>query len=67
LEYSLAMFRLHDGGWLKGTNPVNRRGSWNNKARNSRSANRNNNPPDNRNNNLGFREAVAQPTRWISR
>jgi formylglycine-generating enzyme required for sulfatase activity len=34
---------------------VNRGGSWNNDARNLRSANRNNNSPDNRNNNLGFR------------
>jgi hypothetical protein len=34
---------------------VIRGGSWNNKPTNSRSANRNNNTPDNRNNNLGFR------------
>ncbi|MBW2737888.1 MAG: hypothetical protein JRE64_03355 [Deltaproteobacteria bacterium] len=32
-----------------------RGGSWNNDAQNCRSANRNNNSPDNRNNNLGFR------------
>ncbi|NWH04813.1 hypothetical protein HXW94_07405 [Desulfobacter latus] len=32
-----------------------RGGSWNNSARNVRSANRNRNTPDNRNNNLGFR------------
>ena len=32
-----------------------RGGSWNNNARNCRSANRNNNDPGNRNNNLGFR------------
>jgi hypothetical protein len=34
---------------------VNRGGSWNNTARNVRSAYRNNNWPDNRNNWLGFR------------
>jgi formylglycine-generating enzyme required for sulfatase activity len=34
---------------------VNRGGSWNNAASNARSANRNNNTPSNRNNNLGFR------------
>jgi hypothetical protein len=34
---------------------VNRGGSWNNNASNLRSANRNNNSPGNRNNNLGFR------------
>ncbi|MDQ3583707.1 MAG: SUMF1/EgtB/PvdO family nonheme iron enzyme [Pseudomonadota bacterium] len=32
-----------------------RGGSWNNKPRNCRAANRNNNDPDNRNNNIGFR------------
>ena len=32
-----------------------RGGSWNNNARNCRSANRNRNEPDNRNNNVGFR------------
>jgi len=40
---------------VKGSNRVNRGGSWNNNARNVRVANRNNNNPDNRNNNLGFR------------
>ncbi|MBX7168094.1 MAG: hypothetical protein K1X74_17290 [Pirellulales bacterium] len=34
-----------------------RGGSWNNNARNCRSANRNRNMPDNRNNNMGFRVA----------
>ncbi|TAN42491.1 MAG: hypothetical protein EPN22_12010 [Nitrospirae bacterium] len=34
-----------------------RGGSWNNNARNVRAVNRNNNTPDNRNNNLGFRLA----------
>ncbi|WP_416676628.1 SUMF1/EgtB/PvdO family nonheme iron enzyme [Egbenema bharatensis] len=32
-----------------------RGGSWNNNPRNCRSANRNRNNPDNRNNNIGFR------------
>jgi hypothetical protein len=34
-----------------------RGGSWNNKQDNLRSANRNRNKPDNRNNNIGFRLA----------
>jgi hypothetical protein len=34
---------------------VIRGGSWNNNAENCRTANRNNNNPDNRNNNIGFR------------
>ncbi|HIK97279.1 MAG TPA: hypothetical protein EYG10_04120 [Gammaproteobacteria bacterium] len=34
-----------------------RGGSWNNKPRRVRAANRNNNNPDNRNNNIGFRLA----------
>ncbi|MBF0429267.1 MAG: SUMF1/EgtB/PvdO family nonheme iron enzyme [Magnetococcales bacterium] len=38
-----------------GSNRVNRGGSWNNTSDNLRSANRNNNDPANRNNNLGFR------------
>ena len=36
-----------------------RGGSWNNKPRNVRSANRNRNTPDNRNNNIGFRLAQS--------
>ena len=43
----------------KGSNRVNRGGSWNNNARNCRSANRNNNDPGNRNNNLGLRVALV--------
>jgi len=43
-------------GWLhKGANRVNRGGGWNNTAENCRSANRNGNTLENRNNNLGFR------------
>jgi hypothetical protein len=38
---------------------VIRGGSWNNNAINCRSANRNNNNPDNRNNNIGFRVVLA--------
>jgi len=51
-------------GWQpKGSNRVNRGGSWNNNAINCRAANRNNNNPTNRNNNLGFRSVLppAQP------
>ncbi|MEM6967300.1 MAG: hypothetical protein AAF573_21230 [Bacteroidota bacterium] len=38
---------------------MNRGGSWNNNARNCRVSNRNNNSPDNRNNNLGFRLVLS--------
>jgi hypothetical protein len=44
-------------GAASGSNRVKRGGSWNNNARNCRSANRNNNNPSNRNNNNGFRVA----------
>ncbi|MBR6355076.1 MAG: hypothetical protein IKS01_04775 [Paludibacteraceae bacterium] len=39
---------------------MNRGGSWNNNARNCRVANRNNNSPGNRNNNLGFRVVLLR-------
>ncbi|MDD1427597.1 hypothetical protein MEO94_24650 [Dolichospermum sp. ST_sed9] len=39
-----------------------RGGSWNNNPRNCRSANRNRNRRDNRNNNLGFRLAISPPS-----
>ena len=39
----------------RGSNRVKRGGSWNNDAQNARAANRNNDDPSNRNNNLGFR------------
>ena len=42
-----------------------RGGSWNNNAQNCRAANRNNNNPDNRNNNIGFR-LVLSPAQQIS-
>ncbi|MDR3328314.1 MAG: RNA-directed DNA polymerase [Prevotellaceae bacterium] len=45
------------GSDTEGSNRVNRGGSWNNTAENCRVANRNNNTPSNRNNNLGFRLA----------
>ncbi|MBP3407031.1 MAG: SUMF1/EgtB/PvdO family nonheme iron enzyme [Kiritimatiellae bacterium] len=55
-----------------GDNRVLRGGSWNNNARNCRSANRNRNRPGNRNNNIGFRLACSAapqenprgPRRW---
>jgi formylglycine-generating enzyme required for sulfatase activity len=46
---------------------VNRGGSWNNDANNCRSANRNNNNPDNANNNIGFRAVVPPPAHPASR
>ena len=44
-------------GAASGTNRVLRGGSWNNNANNCTVGKRNNNSPDNRNNNLGFRLA----------
>ncbi len=49
------------GRGLKGSNRVIRGGSWINNARNVRAAYRNHNAPSNRDNNLGFRLARAQP------
>ncbi len=46
--------------WWAGTYRVVRGGSWiNNDPRNLRSCNRNNNDPDNRNNNVGFRVVLV--------
>ncbi|XHX81200.1 MAG: SUMF1/EgtB/PvdO family nonheme iron enzyme [Stenomitos frigidus ULC029] len=39
-----------------------RGGAWNNNPRSCRSASRNNNTPDNRNNNIGFRVVCAAPS-----
>lgn len=44
---------------------MNRGGSWNNSAANCRTANRNRNQPTNRNNNLGFRVALAPQAEWM--
>ncbi|MCB9272803.1 MAG: SUMF1/EgtB/PvdO family nonheme iron enzyme [Lewinellaceae bacterium] len=44
---------------MEGSNRVIRGGSWNNTAENCRTANRNRNNPDNRNNNVGFRLAFV--------
>jgi hypothetical protein len=51
------------GWWPRGSNRVICGGSWNNNARNCRVPNRNNDTPDNRNNNIGFRSVLppAQP------
>jgi len=45
---------------IEGSNRVLRGGSWNNNARNTRSANRNRNEPAERNDNIGFRLALAR-------
>jgi len=45
---------------------VLRGGSWNNHQDNARASYRNNNNPDNRNNNIGFRLACVLPHRSIS-
>lgn len=45
---------------------MNRGGSWNNNPVNCRVANRNNNDPGNRNNNLGFRLARSSYASWMA-
>jgi hypothetical protein len=45
---------------IEGSNRTLRGGSWNNNARNTRSANRNRNDPAERNDNIGFRLALAR-------
>lgn len=50
---------IADGGRKAGVKRVLRGGSWNNNARNVRCACRNQNQPDNRNDNIGFRPARA--------
>ena len=53
------MMRVGDRSQV-GVKRVVRGGSWNNNGRNCRSAIRNRNEPDNRNNNLGFRLSLAR-------
>ncbi|MDD6029374.1 MAG: SUMF1/EgtB/PvdO family nonheme iron enzyme [Kiritimatiellae bacterium] len=50
-----------------GSNRVYRGGSWNNNARNCRSANRNRNQPSNCNNNLGFRLCCSAAPQGMNR
>jgi hypothetical protein len=54
--------KQRDSGYT-GSNRVNRGGSWNNDPQNCRVANRNNDDPGNRNNNLGLRLANTAPVR----
>jgi len=49
-----------DGVTVDGTDRVIRGGSWNDFGRNARSAYRNRNDPGNRDNDLGFRFALAR-------
>lgn len=58
---SLGFRRRVLGAMGEASNRVLRGGSWNNNAQNVRVANRNNNTPSNRNNNIGFR-VVSQLT-----
>ncbi|MBI5291876.1 MAG: SUMF1/EgtB/PvdO family nonheme iron enzyme [Chloroflexi bacterium] len=55
--------------WVRGRadgDRVLRGGAFNNNSRNARCAYRNNNHPDNRNNNIGFRVAVSHGWRDIA-
>jgi len=56
----LVLYSLQWSGADRGSNRVKRGGNWNNNAQNCRSANRNNNSPGNRNNNLGLRLASSR-------
>lgn len=58
---------LSAGTGPKGDQRVIRGGSWNNKPRRVRSANRDRNTPDNRNNKLGFRLAQSIRARAVTR
>ncbi len=59
LDLILKYSKLCAGTLQQGQNRVLRGGSWINNGRNLRSANRNANEPDNRNDNIGFRLAGA--------
>ena len=61
LALSSASARTNSGERSQGSNRVNWGGSWNNSARNCRSAYRHRNTPANPNNNLGFRLALVPP------
>ena len=63
MEVSQSRVTTTAGEWPWGSNRVNRGGSWRNNARNCRSAYRNRNDPENRNNNLGFRLARSSADR----
>jgi hypothetical protein len=56
---------LREGNYGARRFRVLRGGSWNNNARNCRSARRNRNNPANRNHNLGFRLALAAPSSTV--
>ena len=51
--------------WGQAENQVLRGGAFNNNPNNLRAANRNNNDPDNRNDNIGFRCAAAGPGEFL--
>ncbi len=59
------LYSYASGAGRTGTERVNRGGSSNSNARNVRAAYRNWNPPDNRNDNLGFR--LARALGWTGR
>ncbi len=65
LNYTYYFAKIERGTLHNGHNRVLRGGSWINNAQNLRSANRNNNEPDNRNHNYGFRLAGALRTDLI--
>ncbi|MCX5656032.1 MAG: SUMF1/EgtB/PvdO family nonheme iron enzyme [Planctomycetota bacterium] len=57
--WQIGLGPLGPGGAEPNSQRVLRGGSWNNNTDNCRAANRNNNTPDNRNNNYGFRVVVS--------
>ncbi|MBD3216390.1 MAG: SUMF1/EgtB/PvdO family nonheme iron enzyme [Candidatus Lokiarchaeota archaeon] len=56
---------LPTAAWGQAKKQVLRGGSFNNNPNNIRATNRNNNEPDNANNNIGFRCAVASPGSFL--